>query len=174
MKNMHNFTNNIDSYDKGSNFYYKSISDEHRKSHDEKSMFSKIKQLPLKIVNLAIIDSKDNGCRLLFDKSQEVEIRFVLFEQEYNEEEKKIEFNDKHLYVRNNENIEQRVIKNKFLIGLNINENIELWTADKNGLNLKKMLSLNKDEQWHLDVKNSKIRVLSSVNSTFSMQIFEW
>jgi len=171
---MQSFINSIDTYDDSTNIYYKSISNKITKDKDEKSMFSKIKHPSSKLINLAIINTQEDTYKLLFNCNEEVSISFIQFEMLYDEENKKIKFEDEHLYIRNNKNIERRGMKDKLLIGLNIDETLELWVSDKKGNSLIKLVRLNEDESWHLDVKNSKIRVISAVNSEFLMQSFEW
>jgi len=171
---MHDFTTNIDIYDESRDLYYKSISNKDKKHENEKSMFSKIKQPFSKVINLAIIDTQKDSYKLLFGANENVDIQFVQFEMAYDENQRKIIFQDEHQNIRNNKNIVKRGIKNKLLIGLNVEETLELWVANKEGNSLQKLVKVEKDESWHLDVKNSKIRVISSVNSAFLMQSFEW
>jgi len=171
---MQNFIKSIDTYDESTNMYYKSINNKNTKDKDEKSMFSKIKQPSSKVINLAIINTQEDTYKLLFNRNEEVNISFIQFEMLYDEKNQKIKFEDEHLHIRNNKNIERRGMKDKLLIGLKVDETLELWVSDKKGNSLAKIVRLNEDESWHLDVKNSKIRVISAVNSEFLMQSFEW
>ena len=171
---MNNLTDNIDTYDRDRNFYYKSISDKIREDKEKKSIFSKKRPSSITITNLAIINTEESSHKLLFEEGSDVDIRFIQFELAHNGEKKKIEFEDEHLYVRNNVNIEKRAIKDRLLIGVNVQGAIELWIAKKDGSSLERLVTVDKEEVWHLDVKNSKIRVISSIENSFSMQSFEW
>lgn len=174
-KKMKNFTITIEKYDSKANLYFKSVTNEDTKNEDKNSsMFSKIAPKSIKTVNIAIVDTILDTHTLLFDEQESVNISFLLFELDYNDEKKSMEFEDRFSWIMNNENIEEREPRDRLLIGLNVEDKIEIWMSNKRGKSLEKVVTIEKNEKWHLDVKNCKIRVISSVNSNFFIKNFEW
>ncbi|CAA6810899.1 MAG: Unknown protein [uncultured Sulfurovum sp.] len=177
---MNSFITSIEQYDAQTNLYFKSITNENTKNEDTKnkdrksSLFSKITAESVNVVNIAIVDTLLDSYSLLFDEKSSVNIAFLLFELDYDEEEKNMKFYNQCQAIMNNKNIDKRGIKDKLLIGLHVDKKIELWMSNKRGNSLKKLVTIEKDDKWHLDVKNCKIRVLSSVNSEFFIKNFSW
>ena len=49
-----------------------------------------------------------------------------------------------------------------------------LWIADKSGKNLRKILTVDLRDNWHLDVKNSKTRIVKKDMNTFLITEADW
>ncbi|HFU76634.1 MAG TPA: hypothetical protein ENK66_10360 [Arcobacter sp.] len=161
----------VDKYDVESGFYYKSI----QADDSKKSRFSKVSSRD-SISNIAIFNTETETHHLLFE-GKDIQIVNFLFELAFNEEGSKIDFyGDTLLLVRNNRNIQKRALKDKLLIEVkkeNDNTKTELWTAKKNGEDLKQIATVDEDASWHIDVHNQKIRIVTAV-ITFDIQSFEW
>ena len=65
-------------------------------------------------------------------------------------------------------------MKDKLLIGLAKEENMELWTANRKGEGLKLLTVVPKGATWHIDVKNSKLRVIDVSENRFKIKNFDW
>ena len=159
---------NIDVYDTQSGLYYKSIS-----KKIEKSGFIISKSSNYQVSNINIYNPKTNQSEMIF-KTHNNNITSILFEMGYSE--KSIIFNTDYTNTKNNKNIDKRPIKDKLLIVTYDNDKKEttLWTCNKNGKNLKKITIVPNNFNWHIDVKNSKIRVISSTNEQFKLSNFDW
>ncbi|MCK5855633.1 MAG: hypothetical protein KAG56_10455 [Sulfurovaceae bacterium] len=159
----------VDKYDPISGLYYKSISNE-----EKKAMFSKVSGSN-HTSNVAIFNPQDETFTMLFGEKKDIQINLFLFETGYDEKYMQIEFQDANSYiVRNNEKIEKRAMKNKLLIGLVKEENMELWTANRQGEELNLLTVVPKASSWHIDVKNSKIRVIDVSDHRFKIENFDW
>jgi hypothetical protein len=168
---MYSGYSSVDKYDVESGFYYKSI----QADDSKKSRFSKVSSRD-SIANIAIFNTQTEIHHLLFER-KDVQIVNFLFELAFNEESSKVDFyGDTSLLVRNNRNIQKRALKDKLLIAIKNEEDntkTELWTAQKNGENLKQIATVDEDASWHIDVHNQKIRIVTAI-ATFDIQSFEW
>ena len=136
----------IDEYDPATGYYYLSwISDK-------------------RVTNLFVFDPKKNSGEMIFRDEAVYRISDIIYESGYNQKERMIEFGGEQssYTLKNNNNIPRRVPKNKLLIVTTKKKTKAsvLWTADKSGTNLKKILTVDFRDDWHLDVQNSKIRVV--------------
>ncbi len=165
-----NFNNLVDSYDPISGFYFKSIT----KEETEVSRFSK--SSPKIIVpNIVIFDPLTDEIFTVFPLEKDVVVSKCLFEIKYNKESLSVEYNDSSFHkIRNNAHIEKRALSNKLLISTLGDDNCTLWKSDKDGKNLKEIITMLSKDSWHLDVKNSKIRVVSSTEGRLHIQSFTW
>ena len=168
MKQM-NFNNLVDSYDPISGFYFKSITEE-----GEVSRFSKSSP-NIVVKNIGIFDPLTDRISTVFPLEKNVVVNKFLFEVKYNKDSLSIEYNDSSFQkIRNNSNIEERALSNKLLISTLDGDNCTLWKSDKDGKNLKEITTVLSKDSWHLDVKNSKIRVVSSTEGKLHIQSFTW
>ena len=158
----------IDQYDTHTSYYYRSIAHQ-----PKKALFSKV--IPERYVaNIVIIDCESDHYRLLFDHN-EAKITFFMFELSFDAKAKRMHFyTTSSAKIRNNASIPQRGLKDKLLIGLDRGNVVELWSARKHGEELQKITNIEEGEDWHLDVLNSKIRLISSQKGSFLMKSFEW
>ena len=166
MKSM-NFNNSIDKYDPISGYYFKSISKE-----VEASRFSKSNDV--KTTNIGVLDPQTNKITTIFPASEDLKIGQVIFEIGYDKTLSAIKFNDNSYFIRNNNGIEKRKVNNSLLI-TTMNENsYTLWKAEKNGTNLKKLAVVSEKSNWHIDVKNSLVRIISSEEGTLIIENYDW
>lgn len=169
MKQM-NFNNLVDDYDPISGFYFKSITEEKK----ETSRFSK--NSPKVIVkNIGIFNPSTDEIFTVFPVEEDVIVNKLLFEIGYKKSSLSIEYNDNSFHkIRNNSNIEKRNLNSKLLISTLCDVGCTLWVSDKDGKNLNKITTVSDKDSWHLDVKNSKIRVVSSTEGKLYIQSFAW
>ncbi|HFU74791.1 MAG TPA: hypothetical protein ENK66_00950 [Arcobacter sp.] len=158
----------VDKYDPISGLYYKSISNEEKKARFSKVLGNKYTS------NVAIFNPEDETFRMLFGE-EDIQINLFLFETGYDEKCMEIKFHDANSHIiRNNKQIEKRAMKDKLLIGLLKEEDMELWTANRQGEELKFITVVPKTSSWHIDVKNSKLRVIDVNDNRFKIENFDW
>ncbi len=132
-----------------------------------------------RVTNLFIYDPQKQSGEMIFRDEAVYRISDILYESGYNAKERRIEFGGQEEYssiIKNNNNVSQRSPKNKLLI-VTADEKAKtaiLWTADKSGKNLRKILTVDLRDDWHLDVKNSKIRVVKKDKNKFIITHLDW
>lgn len=99
----------------------------------------------------------------------------ILFEQDYNDQEQYIVFN-KESPLLNNQAISFRHPKNALLIETHHldSNNRHLWLSEKQGNGLQKIAVLAPNDDWHLDVGNSLIRILKDHPRDVSIKELPW
>ena len=160
----------IDTYDSASGLYYKSLSIER-----ENKGFMSNGTSP-QVTNVNIYNPITQKSKLLFKRNKKRQITFMIFESSISDG--KVEFNDSSYFnnIKNNKVGSNRELKNKFLIGVldKDGKSAVLWTADKNGENLATIATVLPSEDWHIDVKNSKLRIISSSKGRFKIRSYDW
>ena len=127
-----------------------------------------------KVVNIAIYNPKTEQHHLLFEKNLSNKISLFLFEQKIVENQ--IKFHGDNYQIKNNRVETQRPIKNKLLIGVYNPETkiTTLWTATKNGEQLKKLTNIPSKVSWHIDVKNNQLNLIDSHHGKFKINHYDW
>lgn len=161
----------IDTYDPVSGLYFKSIEE----NIEEKGFVSKKGSHSI-VSNIAIYDPSNDIFSMLFKTSEKRNISFIIFEMGFNDNSINFYESEYFSYIKNNNDIKQRSIKNKLLVGIKDQKNkvTMLWISSKNGDNLNLLTSVPFDSTWHIDVKNSKLRVVSYRNGSFKIDSYEW
>jgi hypothetical protein len=112
----------------------------------------------------------------LFKDSQKGGISVVVFETGF--KEGRVEFSESAypFLVLNNTRVPKREPKDKLLVGVRGKEAKEtiLFVSDKRGNNLKKLVAIPSSADWHLDIKNSKIRVVHQTEKGIRIESYEW
>lgn len=160
----------IDTYDPASGLYYKAVHD-----HTTEGGFLSSKSSRNTITNINIFDPANGTSTILFKAPKKEGISIVIFETGFKNSE--IEFNATHSnLVMNNSRISKREPKNKLLIGIRSADSKEttLFVSDKRGAGLKKLASVPATADWHIDVKNSKLRVVHQTGKGVRIESYEW
>jgi len=164
----------IDTYDPATGLYYKAVVIQ----KESGGFLSSSKGSSDLISNIAIFSPAKNSHSLLFKKDIKREINLFLFETDF--KEGSIYFNgEDHGYnanIKNNQSIEERKLRDKLLIGIRKEEKrlTELWTAKKDGSELQKLVEVSFDSSWHIDIKNSKLRIVTIKNGDFKIDSLDW
>lgn len=160
----------IDTYDPITGLYYKAIEFE----PEQRGFMSKGPST--QVVNISIYNPASGKHKMLFENDKRRVISIVLFEQEIKDGKVKYFGSDFSQRIKNNIAVEGRVPKNNMLIGVRNEKQklTELWVADKNGATLKIITKVPFTSSWHIDVKNSKLRVVNSQNGEFNIENFVW
>ena len=160
----------IDHYDPDSGFYYKAIV----RSQEDSGFLSSKKRISL-TTNIAIFDPVTNQDKLLFKVNKERHINLVLFETVYKKQAIQFYGGDQR-HIKNNQHVPERTLRNKLLIGIRNNKKrqTELWVAHKNGDKLSPLAQVSFDSTWHLDIKHSKLRVITIKKGTFNIKNYPW
>ncbi|MGO8716260.1 MAG: hypothetical protein ACLPSL_02940 [Smithella sp.] len=165
------FESRIDTYDPITGLYYKAVED----SHGEGGLLSS-KTSGSVVVNIAIFDPIKETSSLLFKEPQKGGILIVLFETGY--KEGVIEFNGvtHSSLVLNNTHVGKRDPRNKLLIAVRSKESKDtiLFVSDKRGGELKKLVTVPLTADWHIDEKNSKLRVVHQTGKGIRVESYVW
>ena len=157
----------IDTYDPVTGFYFKSI------ESNEGSGFLSSKGKS--IINLYIYDPATDTGKLLFPKSSNFQIIALSFETSVKDGEVKFH-SDYSASIKNNHNIEPREPKSSMLILTRNTETKDetFYFAQKNGAGLQKVKTISQSDDWHVDVKNSVVRVVKQVGAELQLESFKW
>jgi len=162
---------NIDTYDPATGLYYKAVEES-----PEEGNFLSSKASHNIVLNIAIFDPAKGTYNLLFKEPQKSGISIVLFETGF--KEGSIEFNGSTYsrLVLNNTQVAKRNLRDKLLVGVRNKElkSIILFVSDKKGGNLTKLAVIPYTADWHIDVKNSKLRVVHQTGKSIRIESFEW
>jgi hypothetical protein len=157
----------IDTYDPATGLYYKSVESE------KKSGF--LSSGGRAITNLYIYNPLTGEGKVLFPKKQDFQIIALSFETAVENGEVKFH-SDYAAPIKNNNNIELREPKSKMLI---LTREIEseketFYFAKKDGSEMEKVKTISASDDWHVDVKNSVVRVVRQVGSEIKIESFRW
>ncbi|HEY5993202.1 MAG TPA: hypothetical protein VIU46_01235 [Gallionellaceae bacterium] len=133
------------------------------------------------IVNLFVYDPAKKTGRNLFSRPPG-EIRSLIIESEYDAKERKMVFLGDGR-VKNNKNIRPRKPSDQILIESYAcsdekNCRYTLWKAGKMGGEPKVLFAFSQSEaesiEWHLDVKNRVVRLLTRTQTGYAVREFDW
>ena len=169
-----NYRKYISCFDREYNLYYSSIDD----NINYKDTKGKSKDA-FSTINIGIYDINKDTFRLLFDKTnRSIWIVDFYFEQLYDSTKRMIRFNDftDDSYVSGN--IENNFFINKRDVAKSLiivtysakSEKYSLWFSDKFGNNLRQIIDFNDKTDYHIDVYNQCIRLISKENSEIKIK----
>lgn len=165
------YNGGIDAYDPISGMYYKGV----HKAPDNRGFLSSKAPGNL-VVNINLFDPATGVSTLLFKEPQKDDITIVLLETGF--KDGSIEFNGEipRNYVLNNRAVPKREPKDKLLVGVwnSDTQEIKLWISSKKGRDLRMLVSVPRLADWHIDVKNSKVRVVHKTGGALRLDSFEW
>lgn len=160
----------VNTYDPASGLYYKAVL-----NNAPDGGFLSSKSSHSTAVNINIFDPVSGKSTLLFNEPKKEGIPIVLFETGY--KDGSIEFNATPSGLAlNNTHVSKREAKNKLLVGVRSADSKEtvLYVSDKRGSGLKKLVSVPVSADWHIDVKNSKLRVVHQTGKAVRIESYEW
>ena len=124
-------------------------------------------------INLFVFNPKDNTYRHLLDKNYGEITSYVVetgFEKPIKQTDKENKMAGSFTYLfgdsktKNNTNVTQRAINSNIIIETynNKNKDFTVWKANKLAGKATVLFSYRQPAQWHLDVKNQKIRLVTT------------
>jgi hypothetical protein len=166
------YTPDINTYDPESGFYYKSLDIE----NTNRGFLGSGSRT--KIINIIIYNPiTEKQVKLFKANDENRNIEFVMFESSIKNGivEAYSSYGLSHIF-KNNIVKENRRLRDKLLIGVSNlrNKSTVLWVSKKNGDDLKKITEVLKFSTWHIDLKNSKLRVVTSIKDRLKLQNFDW
>lgn len=160
----------INRYDPVSGLYYKAVGT----GSGEHGFLSK--SSGGEVINLNIFDPSTGISNLIFKEPQQDGITVVLFETGF--KDGSIEFNGSPSsgLVLNNSMLQKREPKNRLLVGVRNKKNDELvlFVSDKRGNGLSKLVTIPETADWHIDAKNSKLRVVHQSGQELKIESYDW
>jgi hypothetical protein len=156
----------FDEYDPASDLYFKTVL-----KKENRGLLVKGET----IVNIAITNTATGATSLLFKEPIKGVLRTFLYETGH--KDGSVSFSaEGYGAIKNNRNIEKRPLRNRLLIELALpdGKETELYVAEKEGKNLKKLVTVPIGASWHIDVKNSKLRVVHQTGTTIRLENFDW
>lgn len=157
----------IDTYDPETGLYYKSV-----ESEKKSGFLSRGNRV---IVNLYIYDPESGEGKYLFPDKKNFQIVALSFETSV--EDGKVKFrSDFSSPIKNNAGIAPRKPKSKMLI---LTRDVEtkretFYFAEKDGSKLVKGKTISPSDEWHVDVKNSVVRVVRQTGLEIAVESFQW
>lgn len=166
----YNYSVSISEYDQDSGYYLKEV------SLSEEGGFLKGKNT--KTIDIYIHYPAEDKGAYVFNGNNKDKIVVVLYETAFNKETNSIIFNyqNNESVIKNNIGIKKRNIKQQILIETynKETETYTLWITNKRGENVRKIKQLSKDIDWHIDVLNSKLRLVKQVEKSIIIENLEW
>ena len=162
----------VDEYDPATGLYYKAVTIE----RENRGFINKGPSTQVTNISIFIPETEEHS--LLFKDEKQRSISFLLYEMGVENGAMKYRSTDQYRLIKNNNLKTSRLPKDKLLIGVRLEKDqevhTELWSSDKHGSNLKLLTILPSSQDWHIDVRNSKIRIISSDKGKFSHKSIEW
>jgi hypothetical protein len=127
-----------------------------------------------RIKNILIFDPETEKKSYLFERNKIWNIQSFSFEESINKSNV-VQFFGSSNRILNNQNSVERKIKDQLLVitSEKDSEQLTMWYASKKGKNLKEVYNFHKSVNWHVDLKNSKIRFITH-NKEVSFKSIEW
>ncbi len=162
----------VDEYDPNTGIYYKAMEIER-----ESRIFIS-KGPSTQVTNISIFIPETEKHRLLFEDRKKRDIVLVLYETGMEDGVMQYNMPEHYRLIKNNRLVANRPPRDKLLIGVRVEKDeeysTELWLSDKHGNDLKLLTEIPATHDWHIDVRNSKIRIVFSNNGEFSQKSVEW
>ena len=166
----------VDEYDTATGFYFKSVKNGVHKDGFFKGGISD------NVSDIVIFDPANGRNVLVFNDKKPRKITDFIYESQYQPETRSMLFGspDRHYsikrIIKNNQNIEKRKPKDRLLLVVYEKDGDfhEMWSLNKSGENLKKIKTIGKDIDWHIDVKNSKIRFVDLSKGDIEIESLDW
>lgn len=158
----------IDTYDPVTGVYYKAVSAKEPVGF----MSSKTEA---RAINLAITTPSSGETVLLFQHPLSGSLSDVLFETGF--KDGAIEFfGPSGGFVLNNENVPKREPKDRMLVIVKskTGDSRDLYVCGKDGSDLEKVTTIAASDDWHIDVKNSKIRIVHQRGNGIAIDNHDW
>jgi hypothetical protein len=125
------------------------------------------------MINVSIFDPATGASHLVFSERPKGVIAFCLFETGF--KDGSILFNEYQSgYAKNDKSVPQRKLRDKLLVGVRDGDKTTLFVSDKHGNGLKPLTVLSADDDWHIDVRNSKLRVVRQTGEAVKLESFDW
>lgn len=126
----------------------------------------------IRVENILIFDPKIEKQWYLFEKNKIWDIRYMNFESY--KENNNIVFFSGNYKIKNQVELNREIKDKIFLItAQKESDKLTMWFCNKKGKNLKKVFEFDKEDKWHLDIKNSKIRFISQKDG-ISISSIDW
>lgn len=159
----------IDTYDPETGLYYKSVWDK-----EKSGLLGSVSNVA--IVNLYIFNPSTGEGKYLFPKNGDFKkIVALVFETAVEDGVVKYQ-NDHEKKIKNNSGISPRPPKANMLIVTREaeSERETFYFAEKDGTKLREVTSISPSADWHVDVKNSSLRIVSQSNQEVTITSFNW
>lgn len=161
----------IDTYDPATGLYFKAV----LKNPDNQGLLgSKSGGGPVTI-NISVFDPATGASRHLFNRPVGGFISDVLFETGF--KDGSIEFSGQATSrVKNNTAIEKREPRTRVLVAVRNPERKEtvLLATDKRAGNLAPVATVPFASDWHIDVRNSRLRIVHQTGQGIRIESHEW
>lgn len=160
----------IDDYDPASGLYYKAVYEK----GEGRAVTSKSGGQSM--VNLMVFDPQTGRSSLLFRQGGERNISSVLFETGFKEGAVQFDGAFAGYSVKNNAGVAVRPLRDKLLVAVYDSESevTTLSVASKRGEGLRVLATVPKGASWHIDAKNSKLRIVHSTPAAAQVESFDW
>lgn len=157
----------VDTYDPVTGLYYNTVLNRQDRGFMSKDGSG--------VVNIAIFNPSTGSIGLLFKEPLQGTLSSVLFEIGHKDGTMQF-YGAGRSDVKNNVGIPNRAPKNRLLVAVRDGKKKEtaLFGSEKDGSKLKKLIVVPDGDDWHIDVRNSKLRVVHQLGSAIKIESIEW
>lgn len=161
----------IDTYDPATGLYFKAV----EQMVEERGLLGSKSAAGPVTVNISVFDPVSGKSRFLFPEHRPWNIQTVLFETGFRDGS--VQFSEPSSpYVMNNTGLDKREPRNKVLVSLRNQEQREtvLFVADKRAGTLTRLATVPFSADRHIDVRNSKLRIVHQTGQGLRFESHDW
>lgn len=161
----------IDTYDPATGLYFKSV----ERMTDGGGILGS-KSAGVEIININVFDPSTGESRLLFQSPPAGQVFAVLYESGFKDGSMTFGGNGASNFIKNNESLKTRSSKNGVLVAVRNSERKDttLYITEKQAGFLKRLATLPSNAGWHIDVKNSRIRIIQQTGNGIKIDSLPW
>ena len=166
----YDYSMEIDEYEQSGTYYYNGV--------EIKEEGGLLKGDDRKTVDIAVVNLATGKTAYFFNGANNGEIVTFAYEDAYDAVKGVMAFNrsDRGAPVKNNVNLPKRAPKEKVLLvtwdkAANL---YRMWFSDKSGKKPEKVRQYGREVEWHIDLKNAKIRFVTQAERAIKVETVEW
>lgn len=161
----------IDEYDPATGLYFRGVERANREGG-----FLVSKSPRSEVININVFDPGTGASTLLFAEPPSGDISIVLFETGFKDGQMEYGGTFSESHVKNNISVTKREPRTKVLIAVQRanRKETELLVSEKRGGGLTRVTTVAEGADWHLDVRNSKLRVVHQLGQGIRIESHEW
>jgi len=166
----YDYSMEIDEYDQSGTYYYNGV--------EIKEEGGLLKGDDRKTVDIGIFNQTTGKTAYFFNGSNAEEIVVFAYENAFDDKTGAIVFNrsDRSAPARNNMNLPKRAPKDKVILVTCRKEDnsYTLWFSDKSGKKPEKIREFGREAEWHIDMKNAKVKFITQTGRTIKIDSIDW
>lgn len=161
----------VDEYDPSTGLYYRTIQRDY-----VDGAFVSTSASETDSINLNIYDPATEASATFFREPQIGGLSVVIYETGWKDGAMRFNVGTSALHILDNDAVPAREPKDRLLVGTYVESTKEttLWVSDKHGNDARKLATVPQSADWHLDVRNSKVRVVYQSSQGIIIETYAW